>query len=222
MSYEEFELVVKANPADWPEDLPKEFPEFNADIELFPITTLAERNERQAKEQVMWDEDKIGTLPKKDIFYSGLSPVDFLRAFHDKHTDLTKIDELLALDSESDTGKLFFTKMGLSPEHINNKFTDAELENLCYERPGSQRWYVQRLTEKLGCNPSEIPEEVVNAIQECNIQKSLGRNHFRNYMRKVNKSYRVKTGKTLPKQKRKKKKNGCLTITNENTILSFS
>ena len=220
MSYEDFGLVCSANPAEWPDDLPKEFPEFSDDVVMPSNISLAERNERQAKEQVKWDEDKIGTLPKKDIFYNGLSPVDFMRAFHDKHEDLTKIDELLTLDSEGDTGQLFYTKMGLSAQHINNQFTDAELENLCYERPGSQRWYVQRLTEKLGCNPSEIPAEVVDAIQECNIQKSLGRNHFRNYMRKVNKSYRVKTGQTLPKKKGKKKR-GMLTITNKNTIVSF-
>ena len=220
MSYENFELVCTANPADWPDSLPQEFPEFKDDVVLPPVVSLTERNERQAKEQVHWAEDKIGTLPKKDIFYNGLSPIDFLRAFHDKHDDLDKIDELIGLDSEGDTSRLFYAKMGLNPQHINNQFTDNELENLCYERPGSQRWYVQRLTEKLGCDASEIPEEIVDAIQECNIQKSLGRNHFRNYMRKVNKSYRAKTGQTVPKQGKKKKK-GCLTITNANTIVSF-
>jgi hypothetical protein len=218
MTYNDFELIQTTNDAEWPKDLPAQFPEFAHDIALPPPTSFMARNERQAIEQVSWAEDKIGILTKKELFYNGLSPVDFLRAFHDKHDDLDKIDELLNLDAETDTGKLFYTKMGLSAQHINNQFTDEELENLCYERPGSQRWYVQRLTEKLGCDASEIPEEIVNAIQECNIQKSLGRASFRNYMRRVNKSLNQKTGKTKPKGKKKK---GFLTITNENTILSF-
>ena len=92
MSYSDIKEVATANLEDWPTNLPKEFPEFEDNVVLPDSKTFAERNERLAIEQATWDEDKIGILPKSELFYNGLSPVDFLRAFHDKHDNLDKIE----------------------------------------------------------------------------------------------------------------------------------
>ena len=218
MSFAPIKLVAQTDLSTWPTDLPTEFPAFEEDMpEPAEQHTFEERCERQALEQKEWDGDKIGSMPKDELFYAGLNPIDFLRAFHDKHDNMEKIDELISLDADTDTSRLFYAKMGLHHQHINNQFSDAELENLCYERPGSKRWYYERLTDKLGCKPSEIPLEVVDAIQECNIQKSLGRTSFRNFMRRVNKRYEKKTGKTKKGKKTKK-----WTLKTEPTVLNFN
>ena len=173
--------------SEWP-DLPKEFPEFEDDVELPVSLTLGERNAKQALEQKNWDDDKIGTLPKSDLFYMGLIPVDFLRAFHDTEDSIEKIDALIDLDAEGDTKKMFYTKMNLSAQHINNQFTDTELDCLCYDRPGTKKWYGERIATKMSGRVEEIPNCVLDAIQEMNIQQSLGRSSFRNYMRRINKN----------------------------------
>lgn len=206
---------------DWG-DLPREMPEFHDDVALHAGRNMADRNEALAVEQLAWSEDKIGSLPKAQLFYAGLNPVDFMRAFHDKHDDVEKIDQLISLDAEGNTEHLFFTKMGLHPQHINNQFSDKELENLCYERPGTQRWYIKRLAAKLGGDAASIPMEVIEAIQEVNIQKSLGRAHFRNYMRRVNKSIREKTGKDPLCVRKGKKKGKKFSVTRKDTDVSFS
>jgi len=215
MSFAPIEQIAECT--DWPVDLPSEFPEFVDDMPEPPITTFDDRCERQAIEQTKWACDKIGTMPKHELFYAGLNPVDFIRAFHDKYTDIEQIDKLISLDAEGNTGKLFYTKMGLHHQHINNQFSDKELEGLCYERPGSKRWYTDQLTAKLGCNGDEIPLEVIDAIQECNIQKSLGRQSYRNFMRRINKSYEKKCGKPNKKGKKGKK----WTVEHKNTTVHF-
>jgi hypothetical protein len=210
---------------EWPE-MEQEFPEFADDVVLPPIVSLVDRNSRLALEQANWDGDKIGTLPKSDLFYNGLNPVDFIRAFHDTEDSVEKIDELIYLDGESDTAKMFYTKMNLSPQHINNQFTDTELEGLCYERPGTRRWYSKNLATRLSADESAIPSVVLDAIQECNIQQSLGRNSFRNYMRRINKNINkqkqsISEAPVKGYVKKAKRKQTFLSVKRENTILNF-
>ncbi len=188
--FEEVPLIKKCT--EWGNDLPQEFPEFEENIQIPKNRTWQARNMDLIDKMKNWSPDRIGGLKKSEIFYNGLSPVDFIRAFHDKYDTSEKVDELLLLDAEEDTHKLFYTKMGLHQSHINNIFTDAELENLCYERGGSKRWYADRLSKKLDCNGQAIPIEILDAIQECNAQMSLGRNSFRNYIRRINKENKAK------------------------------
>ena len=98
--------------------------------------------------------------------------------------------------------------------YINNIFSDAELENLCYERPGCRRWYAARLSAKMGCDAQEIPVEILNSIQECNVQMSLGRSSFRNCMRRINKENKAQklTVMSADKKKKNKRKKGMLTV----------
>ncbi len=210
--FAEVPLTIKSN-GDWG-DMPKQFAEFDENVEISTKRTWEERNMDLAEKMRDWRTDRIGGLKKAEIFYNGLSPVDFLRAFHDKHELAEKVDELLELDAEEDTSKLFYTKMGLHQDHINNVFTDEDLENLCYDRAGSKRWYAHRLAQKLDCNGQEIPLDILDAIQECNLQMSLGRNSFRNYMRRINKENNAKKITVMSKDKKKKgkKKNGMLTV----------
>lgn len=204
--------TIKTN-GDWG-DMPKQFPEFDDNIEMPTKRTWQERNMDLAEKMKDWRNDRIGGLKKAEIFYNGLSPVDFLRAFHDKHELAEEVDALLELDAEEDTNKLFYTKMGLHQDHINNVFTDEELENLCYERGGSKRWYADRLAKKLDCNGQNIPVEILDAIQETNLQMSLGRSSFRNYMRRINKENKAQKLVVMSKDKKKKgkKKKGLLTV----------
>ena len=217
------EVPTTIKTGDWP-DLPKEFPDFEVDAELPPKRTWTERNMDLAEKMRDWRSDRIGGLSKAEIFYNGLSPVDFMRAFHDKHELAEQVDDLLALDAEEDTSKLFYTKMGLHQDHINNIFSDAELENLCYERGGSKRWYADRLAKKLDCNGQIIPVEILDAIQECNLQMSLGRSSFRNYMRRINKENKAQQLTVMSKVKKKKgkKKNGMLTVKRGGAVVKFS
>tara|TARA_R110000796_G_scaffold111696_2_gene223244 strand:- start:2446 stop:3108 length:663 start_codon:yes stop_codon:yes gene_type:complete len=217
------EVPTTIKTGDWP-DLPKEFPDFEVDAELPPKRTWTERNMDLAEKMRDWRSDRIGGLSKAEIFYNGLSPVDFMRAFHDKYELAEQVDDLLALDAEADTSKLFYTKMGLHQDHINNIFSDAELENLCYERGGSKRWYADRLAKKLDCNGQIIPVEILDAIQECNLQMSLGRSSFRNYMRRINKENKAQQLTVMSKVKKKKgkKKNGMLTVKRGGAVVKFS
>ena len=214
--------TIITDPNSWG-DLPTEFPEFRKDLELPPALTLAERNAKQALDQKNWDDDKIGSLPKSELFYMGLRPVDFLRAFHDTEDSIEKIDALIDLDAEGNTAKMFYTKMNLSSQHINNQFTDKELDGLCYDRQGTKKWYGEKIAEKLSGNLEEIPEVVLDAIQEMNIQQSLGRSSFRNYMRRVNKNInKQKQSISEPSKPKKGKKNkGLLTVQHGKTIVSF-
>ena len=217
------EVPTTIKTGDWP-DLPKEFPDFEVDAELPPKRTWTERNMDLAEKMRDWRNDRIGGLSKAEIFYNGLSPVDFMRAFHDKYELAEQVDDLLALDAEADTSKLFYTKMGLHQDHINNVFSDDELENLCYERGGSKRWYADRLAKKLDCNGQIIPVEILDAIQECNLQMSLGRSSFRNYMRRINKENKAQQLTVMSKAKKKKgkKKNGMLTVKRGGAVVKFS
>ena len=210
--FAEVPTTIKTN-GEWGE-MPKQFPEFELDAELPPKRTWEERNMDLAEKMKDWRNDRIGGLKKSEIFYNGLSPVDFIRAFHDKYELAEEVDDLLELDCEADTSKLFYTKMGLHQDHINNIFSDAELENLCYERGGSKRWYADRLAKKLDCNGANIPVEILDAIQECNAQMSLGRSSFRNYMRRINKENKAEKLTVMSKSKKKKgkKKKGLLTV----------
>ncbi len=207
--------TIKTDEASWPV-MPKEFPEFDEDIKLPDAITMEDRNARLALDQKKWDDDKIGSLPKDELFYMGLRPVDFIRAFHDKETDIKKIDNLIDLDAEGNTSQMFYTKMHLSTQHINNQFTDEELEGLCYGRPGTKKWYAENIARKTASNIEEIPDVVLDAIQECNIQQSLGRSSFRNYMRRVNKNINKQkqsiSQPEKPTKKGKKKKGGMLTV----------
>ena len=115
--------------------------------------------------------------------------------------------------------------MNLSPQHINNQFTDDELECLCYPRAGTKKWYAENIARKTSGEVEDIPDVVLDAIQECNIQQSLGRSSFRNYMRRVNKNInKQKQSISEPPKptKKGKKKKGMLTVKHENTVLSFS
>jgi len=169
-------------------DLPQQMPDIQDDMnqldkERFDWETHVSK---QLNESSDWKEGCIGNVSQKDIFYDGLSPMDFMRAFHDRHKDLEVIDGLLDIDG----GDPFFAKMGLHQDHINNNFTDEELDNCCYERPGSLRWYAGRIAAKMDCDIQEIPLVVLQCIQQVNIEKSLGRQNFRNYMRNVKKKHR--------------------------------
>ncbi len=220
--FAEVPKVIKST-GDWG-DMPTEFPEFADDVQLPAKRTWQQRNMDLALKMQGWDRDRIGGLRKAEIFYNGLSPVDFIRAFHDKHDTAEKVDELLALDAEEDTGKLFYTKMGLHQDHICNIFTDQELENLCYERAGSKRWYADRLATKLDCNGQAIPTEVLEAIQDCNLQMSLGRSSFRNFMRKIKKENKATASTVMSKQEKKKGKKkggGMLTVKRGGHIVKF-
>ena len=222
--FAEVPKMIVTDLTSWPK-MPKEFPEFEDDIKLPDPIPMTERNARLALEQKEWPSDKIGSLPKDELFYMGLRPVDFLRAFHDTETDIKQIDKLIDLDAEGNTKKMFYTKMHLSPQHINNQFTDEELECLCYGRPGTKKWYAENIARKTASNLEDIPDVILDAIQECNIQQSLGRTSFRNYMRRVNKNInKQKQSISEPSKpkKGKKKKGGMLSVTHENTILSFS
>ena len=181
--YENVKLVDTCS-GDWGE-LPTSMP----DIEdpMHQLNTQRDTWEKhvahQLKHQENWKQNHISNLPEENIFYDGLSPIDFLRAFHDKHNDLQVIDGLLDIDG----GDPYFAQMGLHKDHIYNNFTEEELDKLCYERVGSLRWYGERIAYKMGCDMSEIPLVVLQSIQQVNIEKSLGRNNFRNFMRNVNK-----------------------------------
>lgn len=176
---------------------------------------LEEHNERQIKAR-NWKPEHIGNIPKEQLFYTGLRPLDFMRAFHDRHEDLEKIDGLIDIDA----GNPYFSKMGLHKDHPNMVFTEDELEKVCYLRPGSQTWYADKLTSCFGCSLSEIPVEVVTSLQQIDIQKSMGRTSFRNYMRRVNKRWEKIKHKTLGPQKvikkltkkQQKKQDRCLKV----------
>lgn len=217
--------TILTDATKWPK-LPKEFPEFADDVKLPKSATFEERNARLALEQKSWDDDKIGSLPKDELFYMGLRPVDFIRAFHDTEGDIKKIDSLIDLDAEGNTKKMFYTKMNLSSQHISNQFSDEDLECLCYTRPGTKKWYAENIARKTSGEIADIPDVVLDAIQECNIQQSLGRSSFRNYMRRVNKNINKQkqsiSAPPKPAKKGKKKKGGMLSVKHENTILSFS
>ena len=88
MTFADVELVKRCS-GDWP-DLAKEFPEFNDDVAL-PACSFVEHNEKQSLQSKDWDADKIGALPKSALFYNGLFPNDFLRAFHDRKLTLEQV-----------------------------------------------------------------------------------------------------------------------------------
>lgn len=180
----QFECIIGEPPGEWG-NLPQQMPDIADDM-----NQLAAKKEdweshigRQVRESEDWKIGHIGMLPEENIFYDGISPIDFVRAFHDKHKDLETIDGLLDIDG----GDPYFATMGLHKDHIYQNFTEDELDGLCYERVGSLRWYGERIAYKVGCELDEIPLVVLQAIQQVNIEKSLGRNNFRNFMRGVNK-----------------------------------
>ena len=181
--FEKVNLTAKCG-GDWG-DLPTEMPDIDDPMNQLSVDRMdwEKHVATQLREQEKWRANHIGNLPEENIFYDGLSPIDFLRAFHDKHNDLERIDGLLDIDG----GDPYFAKMGLHKDHIFNTFTDQELDKLCYDRTGSLRWYGERIGYKMGCDIQEIPLVVLQAVQQINIEKSLGRNNFRNFMRNINK-----------------------------------
>ena len=181
--YEHVKHTYKCS-GDWG-DIPTEMPDIDDPMNQLDTERLDWDSHlaTQLKKQEEWRQNHIGTLPEENIFYDGLSPIDFVRAFHDKHKDLDVIDGLLDIDG----GDPYFARMGLHKDHIYNNFTEEELDKLCYERVGSLRWYGERIAYKMGCHLQEIPLVILQAIQQVNIEKSLGRNNFRNFMRNVNK-----------------------------------
>ena len=218
-SFEEYPQIFATCDDNWVnmETKMPELQEDGEDIHKLPTLNigLEEHNERQIKAR-NWKPDHIGNLPKEELFYAGLRPLDFMRAFHDRHDDLEKIDGLIDIDA----GEPYFSKMGLHKDHPNMVFTEEELEGVCYKRPGSQTWYADKLTTAFGCSINEIPPEVVTSLQQIDIQKSMGRNNFRNFMRRVNKRWEKIKHKTLAPQKpikkltkkQQKKQDRCLKV----------
>ena len=109
----------------------------------------------------------------------GLLPVDFLKHGHanpDAVEALYDNDPTLARMSVSD------------PEHICNVLSDEELQMLVSQPEGSEQWFREEASCCFGCSPDQFPQELIDCWREMWVQKKMGRQSYRAWLRQQRKA----------------------------------
>ena len=108
----------------------------------------------------------------------GLLPVDFLKHGHDNP------DAVEALYANDPT----LARMSVSdPEHICNVLSDEELQMLVSQPEGSEQWFREEASACFGCPPDQFPQELIDCWREMWVQKKMGRNSYRAWLRRQRK-----------------------------------
>ena len=109
----------------------------------------------------------------------GLMPVDFLKHGHDNPDAVEALydnDPTLARMSVSD------------PQHICNVLSEEELQMLCAQPEGSKQWFKEEAANCFGCSPDQFPQEMIDCWRDLWVQKKLGRNQYRAWLRQQRKA----------------------------------